>query len=579
MAAIDRRTFLQSSFLASGAAAALVAGLDAPSSQAGEIVNPEAAGNDQPLAALDTTVDFRFSPRDYQSTICYPDDPAKTLVGKWGDLRYDFPPIEGTYPSFAQFGTIVKFSLAGSNQDVWGEQKMEAPGVAIVHTIINRPSATIELVSFASRREHEGRVDNVLMEIRARGEDVIAAPLVQIRSCGDYRLNSMREIVTEVLRGPEGRTWMIAIPLENQARDRDWYREEGGYCFILQHGTATKNQPLRYFFRFPQLGGIVDAGASVDPDRLLEEVRGWWRQWRPFQGSVQWSLPSVDGDFLTACARNIQQSREQKDGRLVFQVGPTVYRGLWMVDGNFLLEAARYLGFDQEADRGLLAEWKLQASSGQIIASAGNEHWKDTAIPMFTVVRACELKQDWDLLRKLAPNIGHAIEFLIRLRDETRKGDSQNGRYGLLAPGVPDGGVGGSPNEFTNTLWTLAGLRAISRANQHLRLPELDRAASFYTELRAAFDSAAHEEMVQDPRGFDYLPMILREDPQMRTDAWDRPRPQSSQWAFSACHFSRPSFRSVRPRRRWPYRSDEGLHAGGCPCRDGLGSTWGRVEL
>ena len=44
-----------------------------------------------------------------------------------------------------------------------------------------------------------------------------------------------------------------------------------------------------------------------------------------------------------ACARNIQQAREIKDGRKTFQVGPTVYRGLWVVDGNFLLEAARYL--------------------------------------------------------------------------------------------------------------------------------------------------------------------------------------------------------------------------------------------
>ena len=38
-----------------------------------------------------------------------------------------------------------------------------------------------------------------------------------------------------------------------------------------------------------------------------------------------------------------------KNGRLNFQVGPTVYRGLWVVDGHFLLEAARYLGYDAEA--------------------------------------------------------------------------------------------------------------------------------------------------------------------------------------------------------------------------------------
>src|SRR5580700_1948995 len=36
-------------------------------------------------------VDFRFAPQDFQSTICFPDDPAKTVIGKYGDLRYDFP--------------------------------------------------------------------------------------------------------------------------------------------------------------------------------------------------------------------------------------------------------------------------------------------------------------------------------------------------------------------------------------------------------------------------------------------------------------------------------------------------------
>jgi len=218
---------------------------------------------------------------------------------------------------------------------------------------------------------------------------------------------------------------------------------------------------------------------------------------------------------------------------LVFQVGPTVYRGMWIVDGNFLLESARYLGYDEAADKGLLSEWNHQVDNGQIVASAGKEHWKDTAIAMFTLVRACELKQDWGLLRQLAPKVGHAIDFLIGLRDEARKGNSPNGKYGILAPGFPDGGMGGICFEFTNTLWALAGLRAIAQANQKLQLTELSRAKSFYEELLRACTEAAKQEMVADPRGFRYLPMLMREDPAMQLDSWDRPRPQTSQWACS----------------------------------------------
>lgn len=71
---------------------------------------------------------------------------------------------------------------------------------------------------------------------------------------------------------------------------------------------------------------------------------------------VYWQLPGAQGDFLTACARNIQQAHEVRDGKLTFQVGPTVYRGLWIVDGNFILEAARYLGYDSAAQAGLETE-------------------------------------------------------------------------------------------------------------------------------------------------------------------------------------------------------------------------------
>jgi len=43
--------------------------------------------------------------------------------------------------------------------------------------------------------------------------------------------------------------------------------------------------------------------------------------------------------------------------------------------------------------------------------------------------------------------------------------------------------------------------------------------------------------MVADPRGFRYLPMLMREDPAMHENAWDRPRPQSAQWALSQTIF------------------------------------------
>lgn len=529
MKPIDRRTFL-----AGGAAAAVLSSLNTPAAGAADRAQGQPSAPSDSPADFNATIDFRYAPEDFQSTICFPDDPVKTLVGKWGDLRCDFP--HDQFAGINQFGTIVEFTLAGMNRDVWVEQTMEAPGIPIVHTRIDRPAATMELTAFATRRAGEGRVDNVLLEIRARGEEATASPVLRIRSCNSYDLLAKNGSPTVVVRQHETTPWMICLPQHNSAHDIAWLAEEGGYRLTLEHGTATRAQPLRYLFRMPQ-AGAAGVDTTVDPDALLAEVRAWWKQWQAFHAPVAWTVPGREGAFLTACARNIQQAREVRNGQLVFEVGPTVYRGLWIVDGNFILEAARYLGFDDAADEGLLSEWRQQVPSGQIIASGGKEHWKDTAIAMFTLVRACQLKQDWSLMRRLGPNVGHAIDFLIQLRDEARRGTSPNGRYGLLAPGFPDGGIGGVCYDFTNTLWTLAGLRAVAGANETLQLPDLARAAGFYRELRSAFDNAARQQMVRDPRGFTYLPMLMREDEQMHEDAWDRPRPQSAQWALSQTIF------------------------------------------
>jgi hypothetical protein len=172
------------------------------------------------------------------------------------------------------------------------------------------------------------------------------------------------------------------------------------------------------------------------PEALAAEAREFWKQWKPF-GSVAWSYPGRAGEFLNSCARNIQQAREVKNDRLVFQVGPTVYRGLWIVDGNFLLEAVRYLGYDREADDGLLSEWATQLPSGQVVAGGGGEHWKDTAIAMFTLVRQCELKQDWQFFKDLEPNLRHALEFLVQLREKAKQATAQTGAMACSRLALP----------------------------------------------------------------------------------------------------------------------------------------------
>ncbi len=526
MNSFGRRGFL-GGLLVSGAAAA--AGgketLTATASLASR--EPE----DTPAAA----VDFRYAPCVSQATICFPDDPKKSLVGQAGDLRYGF--ANSLQVGMEDFATVCTFSLAGMQDDRVVRQWLEAPHIPIVHTLIERPTATLELTAFATNRGNEGRVDNVLMTILPKQGTVSATPRIHIRTCLPFKQSSVPPTIV-VKNTDTNLPFLVAAKL-GATPDFAAMWDEAGYSLYLPHGEASPGKPLQYLIRFPQDGQLAEVlqGMLQNPEGLAEEAREFWRHWKQF-GSVAWRYPGRAGEFLTCCARNIQQAREVKNGRLVFQVGPTVYRNLWIVDGNFLLEAARYLGYDKEADDGLQSEWAKQLPSGQVVAGGGGEHWKDTAIAMFTLVRQCELKQDWQFFKELEPNVRRAIDFLVQLRDTARAGNSINGRYGLLAPGFADGGIGGVRSEFTNTVWTLAGLKSVAEAADRLGIDSLQIARTFYDELRASFLAAAKQEMVRHPDGFEYLPMLAKEDPDWHQPApWNRPRPQSAQWALSHAIF------------------------------------------
>jgi hypothetical protein len=528
---LSRRKFLEGCVI-SGAA-----GVAASKAEAFEFRGPS-----ETVQNASTAVDFRYAPRLSQATICFPDDPKKSLVGQAGDLRYDF--AKEQMVGGEDFATVCTFSLAGMQNDHIVRQWLEEPRIPVVHTLIERPTASLELVAFASRHGSEGRVDNILLTILPKQSTVAAIPRLHIRTC--RKLKQMTGPPTVVVNDINANTPFLLAAKIGPTLDFAQFWEEAGYTLYLPHGEAASDQPLRYFVRFPQEGQSAEPLMEMlqQHDVLLQEVREFWKEWKPF-GSIAWSYPEEHGDFLIACARNIQQAREIKNGRLVFEVGPTMYRNLWIVDGNFLLEAARYLGYDKEADEGLLSEWAKQQPSGQVIAAGGGEHWKDTAIAMFTLVRQCELKQSWQLFKDLESNVHRAVDFLAQLC--TRAGNSTNGRYGLLAPGFADGGIGGVRSEFTNTVWALAGLKAVADAADRLDM-NFKTASNFYQELRASFIKAAKAEMVRHPQGFEYLPMLTHDDPAWADpDPWNRPRPQTAQWALSHAIFPGLVFEKNNP--------------------------------
>ena len=80
-------------------------------------------------------VDFRYSPPEWQTAICLPDDRSKTLVDKSGALLYHYG--QGN----REFGTRI--SVEVSDRAVWQKQDLYSPRVPVVRTYHMAPGVSI----------------------------------------------------------------------------------------------------------------------------------------------------------------------------------------------------------------------------------------------------------------------------------------------------------------------------------------------------------------------------------------------------------------------------------------------------
>lgn len=94
------------------------------------------ADADSPGDAEQWSVDFRYAPPWWQTSICLPDDWQKTLVAKDGGLLYDFG---GEHAGFK-----TKITFMGVGRIEWVNQQLRSPRTAIVET--TKRSGPIELI-------------------------------------------------------------------------------------------------------------------------------------------------------------------------------------------------------------------------------------------------------------------------------------------------------------------------------------------------------------------------------------------------------------------------------------------------
>jgi hypothetical protein len=258
--------------------------------------------------------------------------------------------------------------------------------------------------------------------------------------------------------------------------------------------------------------GITEAQAQHERNRAVE----YWRKVDLPYDRINVPDPAVQS-LLDSCIRNIYQSRELRDGRPAFQVGPTCYRGTWAADGPFILEAVTYLGRHKETREGLEVQVEKDEGPG------GVQFSKKSGLRLWMIWRHAQLTGDWNWLEKMWPKAEQNVNQIIEYRRMTRDDPSQ-ANYGLMPSGFGDGGLGGVHREYTNVYWTLAGLRAAILMAEKLNRPALSEWKAEYADYWRVFDKARNRDKLADSAGNVYVPVTMKGE--------QAQAPQRGAWAF-----------------------------------------------
>ncbi|HTL58673.1 MAG TPA: hypothetical protein VL361_23505 [Candidatus Limnocylindrales bacterium] len=462
-----------------------------------------------------STVDFHNSPPEWQTAICFPDDSSKTLVDRSGELLYHYV---GGQREFA-----TRLSLRVVTNAPWQHQDLHSPRVPIVRTKFSADGLEIEQEAFAVPNVEPDRVDMAsgaptgrkdLMLVHVRNTTASARalhPQLIIDTTLPFRINTEEQKLHVGEKEAITSSLHIAGLTSTSASQRTIELAE----VVVAAGGFAK-----FWVQYAEAPNSLEAPCTVEQAVASRRraIEYWEKAALPY-GRIEVPDPNVQA-LVDSSIRNIWQAREIKKGLPAFQVGPTCYRGLWIVDGAFLLEAAAMLGAGKEARSGVAYELTYQRPDGSIHVM--DNYSKENGIVLWTCVRHAQLTQDKAWLETLWPQLERIAEYIRALRGQTLTNASPLDD-GLLPAGFPDGGIGGVIDEYTNPYWNLAGLHAFIQAAHWLG--KRDTAATWQKEYDAfmdAFHRASQRDLRTDSSGHRYLPA--------RMDGQDLP--QRGQWAF-----------------------------------------------
>ena len=327
------------------------------------------------------TLDFRFAPQWGQTSICLPDEVQKTIVDDQGVVYYDYynsqtggrwqnGPFNGL--NIALSAGLASAEPSDVSQHLYSAKvpvlltSWEKNGIKVTSDIfavapaLKTDSADIcELSKGYSGTPHN---DIILFKLKnTSASDTTVVPEFTVKSVlpvqqgKDLQSLSIDRRITitlpvgarKILESPPGSDHVYTVtfnPLNLKPN------EEKTLAFAVNIGSSALQLP---------------ASAQELTDLEAKAVQFWNSYPLPYN-HITVSDTAVQ-DLLWSCIRNIYQAREIKNGLPAFQVGPTCYRGLWIIDGSFLLESQTFLGNIPDVRNGIEYMLSFQHKDGSFM--------------------------------------------------------------------------------------------------------------------------------------------------------------------------------------------------------------------
>lgn len=210
------------------------------------------------------SVDFRYSPRWWQSLLCLPDDPVKTVIGKEGQIFGDYG-----YNGPRKFSFSLLFDSKSRLQ--WKRQFLESPLSPIPHTAKENGDISIEETSFLEIPGNENyrivRVDNDRI-VKGWSKPLVPCDTSFKDAAENSNGYTDYGIIEFHIKVNPGSSHSIALGF----CEGKWQQPGERVMRLEVEGTAEKNLDAAKEFGFQMPGVVMFQGRDEDNDGNIRVV-------------------------------------------------------------------------------------------------------------------------------------------------------------------------------------------------------------------------------------------------------------------------------------------------------------------